>query len=123
MWRSKICIVKAFKSEDWSNNCVIVGFLLWTQADRSKTPENFVLSPYYAVIIDEIIKKSIDSSSNSSKLRTTCYEVLRIVLGAGPTDCYAILESSVGRLVELLNAVNEFSYLDLLVLQKQDAFL
>ncbi|KAH8400453.1 hypothetical protein KR222_000006 [Zaprionus bogoriensis] len=106
------CFVKSLKSEPRVAANVCWAFIGLSGAayeaaitNEGDTPETYALSPYFEVIITQLLEATDRSDGAQANLRGAAYEALMDMIKNSPLDCYLVVQRTTIIILERLNQV------------------
>ncbi|EDV54520.1 importin subunit beta [Drosophila erecta] len=106
------CFVKSLKSEPRVAANVCWAFIGLSDAaceaavtTEGETPETYALSPYFEIIITQLLETTDRSDGAQANLRGAAYEALMDMIKNSPLDCYLVVQRTTLVILERLNQV------------------
>lgn len=106
------CFVKSLKSEPRVAANVCWAFIGLSEAayeaaitNEGDTPETYALSPYFEIIITQLLEATDRSDGAQANLRGAAYEALMDMIKNSPLDCYLVVQRTTIVILERLNQV------------------
>ncbi|EDW75990.1 uncharacterized protein Dwil_GK15231 [Drosophila willistoni] len=106
------CFVTSLKSEPRVAANVCWAFIGLSNAAyeaamtaEGETPETYSLSPYFEVIITQLLETTDRSDGAQANLRSAAYEALMDMIKNSPLDCYLVVQRTTIVILERLNQV------------------
>src|SRR5207248_6284569 len=78
----------------WAFNSLAESAFERSEKDDEGEPATYVLSPYYKVIVDQLLATTVREDAGTSNLRSSAYEAVMEMMKNSPKDCYEVVQTT-----------------------------
>lgn len=78
----------------WAFNSLAESAFERAEKDDSGEPATYVLSPYFKVIVDQLLATTVRDDAGTSNLRSSAYEAVMEMMKNSPKDCYEVVQTT-----------------------------